>query len=1017
MTHSNLHRGLLWLVAISAALPAIGDDAATHFRKHVAPILERKCLSCHEGKDAKGELSLATRELALAGGEGGESIVPGKPDESSLLDYISGDSPEMPKEGKPLTADEVAALRQWIATGAVWPDDLQLVDKHENDTDWWSYKPLTRPALPNAKSEISNQTPAHRDASESEIKNPIDAFILAKLDANGMSPSPVADSRALIRRAYFDLIGLPPTADEVDAFVADTDPQAYEKLIDRLLDSPQYGERWARHWLDVVHYGDTHGYDKDKPRPTAWPYRDYIIRAFNQDKPYRQFVQEQIAGDVLYADTRDCIEALGFISAGPWDFIGHIEVPEEKTDGKIARLLDRDDMVANTFNTFNSTTVQCARCHNHKFDPVTQYDYYSLHAVFAALDRADKSYDTDPKVATQRRTLTSEQASLTAEQTAMRDAAQKRVGDELADLDRQIAQLTKPKAGQSSPAEAYGYHSAIEPKADVTKWVQIDLGQPQAVSEVVVHPCKDNYNNIGEGFGFPVRFKIELSDDPDFRAAATKIVDHTAADYPNPKLKPLRVPANGQLARFVRITATKLALRQNDYNFALAEVEVFDVTKANVAVGKTVTALDTIELAPRWRLANLVDRYYPGANLSGDPQELETLQAQRKQLLEATLEELYPARWRQVAGELAGVEKQISQLPPQNKMYAGTVHHGTGAFRGTGATGGKPRPIHVLYRGNVNEPREPVGPGTLRIIEGVPAQFTIADDQPEGARRAALAQWLTDDRNPLTWRSIVNRMWVYHFGRGIVDSPNDFGRMGQLPSHPELLDWLAIEFRDGGEWLNAQSLKSLHRLICTSATYRQSSADNAKYAEIDGGNQYLWRMNRRRLEAEAVRDAVLLVAGKLNPKMGGPGYQDFVIEQPAHSPHYMYDKFDPEDPACHRRSVYRFIVRSQPQPFMATLDCADPSMSVDKRNESLTALQALALLNNKFVVVMAKHFAERLQTEAATLPEQLRLGFRHALSRDPSDEELSALVAYAQQHDLPNACRVLLNLNEFAFVD
>jgi len=312
----------------------------------------------------------------------------------------------------------------------------------------------------------------------------------------------------------------------------------------------------------------------------------------------------------------------------------------------------------------------------------------------------------------------------------------------------------------------------------------------------------------------------------------------------------------------------------------------------------------------------------------------------------------------------------------------------------------------------VRNPLELVAPGVPPLMEGAATRFELSADRPEGERRAALARWLTDDRHPLTWRSIVNRIWQYHFGRGIVDSPNDFGRMGSLPSHPELLDWLAVEFRDGG-----QSLKALHRLICTSSTYRQTSTDDAAQASIDGSNMYLWRMNRRRLEAEALRDTVLQVSGKLNPLAGGPGFQDFVIEHPAHSPHYEYKLFDPENTLCHRRSVYRFIVRSQPQPFMTTLDCADPSMSVDKRNESMTALQALALLNNKLMVVMAKHFAERLERESQDIPGQIDRGIWLCLGRAPTAQERERLMSYAEKFGLINTCRVLLNLNEFAFID
>ena len=447
-----------------------------------------------------------------------------------------------------------------------------------------------------------------------------------------------------------------------------------------------------------------------------------------------------------------------------------------------------------------------------------------------------------------------------------------------------------------------------------------------------------------------------------------------------------------------------------------------------------VTALDSIEALPRWGKEDLVDGIYgkyplaaltdskdPGRQLiellKRDAKELqkqiEILTKKRDQLLAAVIP---PAVWKEkqrIASELARVREERKALPAPQKVYAGTVHSGSGTFKGRGHVGGKPRPIYVLARGNVQEPTTVSSPGTVDFIPEVSARFQLPKEHAEGARRVALAEWLVRRDNPLTWRSIVNRIWLYHFGNGIVDSPNDFGRMGKLPSHPELLDWLAVEFRDGG-----QSIKDLHRLIVTSAAYRQvSTVENPRAEKLDGGNRFLWRMNRRKLEAEALRDSILLVAGRLDRTMYGPGFRDFVLEKPEHSPHYQYHKHDPDDVKTHRRSVYRFLVRSQPQPFMDTLDCADPSFSVDKRNETLTALQALAVWNNKFVVRMAEHFSRRLEEEKADLPSRVRRGFRLTCGREPSVEEAAALEEYALAHGLSAACRVLLNLNEFAFVD
>jgi hypothetical protein len=960
------------------------------FARDVRPILAKHCFACHGPDKQRGGLRLDRKADAFTGGNTGAVITAGKGAESLLVKLVTGLDPErpMPPKGDRLTAEQIAILRAWIDQGADWPGPA------DNGQVWWSLQPLTRPAVPVIASDW--------------VRNPIDAFVLAKLREKGLTPSPEADPRTLIRRLYFDLIGLPPTPEEIDAFEQATrrDPQsALEAVVDRLLASPAYGERWARHWLDVVHYGDTHGYDKDQPRPNAWPYRDYVIRALNADRPYWRFVQEQVAGDVLFPGSVDGVTALGFISAGPWDFIGHVEVPESKIDGMVARHLDRDDMVTNTMNTFVSLTVQCAQCHNHKFDPIRQEDYYRLQAVFAALDRADRPYHTDPASAKKSAELTARRAELKQEQARLQAALTKAGGAELAEIDRKIAAADRPMGARPE----YGYHSALSGKQDVVKWVQVDLGASVAIDRLVLWGCHDTFNNIGAGFGFPVRFKVELADDPEFKAGVTVLVDRTGADVTNPGVAAQSFPVGGKVGRYVRVTASKLAPRMNDFMLALSELEVLDAAGKNLAAGKPVTALDSIEAPVRWRKTNLVDGYAPG--MAGNREDVAALKKQRQ----AILDRIDPAITKSLAentSALALVEVDLAKVPPAGVVYAGTIHNGGGAaFRGTGPDGGKPRTIHILRRGDVKNPGPEVGPGALTLGKELSGDFTLSPNHTEGDRRAALARWLTDEKNPLTWRSIVNRMWQYHFGRGIVATPNDFGKMGQLPTHPELLDWLAVEFRDNG-----QSLKALHRLIVTSATYRQVVASNPKAEAMDAGNAYLWRMNRRKLEAEAVRDAALAVAGKLDRTMYGPAFRDFVIEHPEHSPHYQYHLFDPADPRAFRRSVYRFLVRSKPQPFMAVLDCADPSMQVDKRNETLSPLQALALYNNGFMLTMARHLAARVEG-AGGPAEQVSAAFRLAVGRAPTPAERDALAAHAKQHGLANACRVMLNLNEFVFVD
>ena len=866
--------------------------------------------------------------------------------------------------------------------------------------DFWSLKPVVRHALP-----------ALGQADRDWARNPIDHFIAAKLAEKNLTHSLEANRRTLIRRVCYDLIGLPPDPSEIDAFLSDPDPLAYEKLVEKLLATPGYGERWARHWLDVVHYGDTHGYDKDKLRPNAWPYRDYVIRAFNSDKPYDLFVREQVAGDALYPDTRDGIEATGFISAGPWDFIGHAEVPETKLDGRIARNIDRDDMVKNTMNTFISTTVQCARCHDHKFDAINMTDYYRMQAVYAALDRADREYHPDPVIAKQLATLKAEVDRHQSELINIETEISKKGGDKLVALDKQLESLRKQSKTSNRPE--FGYHSQISAEQDVSKWVQVDLGQAQSIEQVTLIGTSDNFNNIGDGFGFPVRYKIEASSDTTFESGVTVVADKTKADEPNPGVAPLHFKSPNLNARYVRVTATKLAKRSGDYIFALAELRLLNANGDNLAKGKTITALDSIESPVRWRKSNLVDALYPGK--ASDPaiaKELEVLVSERGKLVQSILSGEIAAKRNAAKAGLAKAEAALKKMPKPMRVYAGTIHKGSGSFRGTGNEGGKPRAIRVLHRGDMSQPRDEVAPGTLRLGKRDAGTFELSNTHRESDRRIALARWLTKKDHPLTWRSIVNRVWQYHFGTGIVATPNDFGRMGAQPTHPELLDWLAAEFRDSG-----QSIKQLHRLILTSATYRQSSKSVAAHETIDSQNRTLWRMNRRQLEAEALRDTVLQVAGKMNNQMYGPGFRDFVLEHPEHSPHYEYHKHDPEDVKIHRRSVYRFLVRSQQQPFMSTLNCADPSQQVARRDDAITALQSLALLNNKLMVSMASHFASDVEQTHTGHAAAVSEAFFRAIGRAPTSEEASDLVAYAGKHGLANACRLLFNLNEFSFVD
>ncbi len=981
-------------VGLLTARDVRADDTLEH---RALNILERRCLSCHNEVDQEGDIVFSTADAMNDTG----LIDADDPESSHLLSVVSsqdGEAPAMPKDSDSLTQQEQSILRQWISQGADWPDGYHLREPVNDNFDWWSFRPLQKPDVPK---------PAPED--DAWVQTPIDAFIAEKYREHELTQADEADRRTLVRRIYYDLTGLPPTPDEVAGFVQSDDPMAWDKLIDRLLESDRYGERWARHWLDVVKYADTCGYDKDKLRPNAWPYRDYVIESFNDDKPYARFVQEQLAGDVLFPGSPDGIRALGFIAAGPWDFIGHAEVSEDKIDGKVARNLDRDDMVSNTLNTFCSVTIQCARCHNHKFDPFTQEHYYSLQSIFAAVDKADRVYDLSPEIERQKKSLkeqfTASKTALDAHENSITEAG----GQELAEMLQQIESLQDGRREKSRPVE-YGYHSQVASKSDAVKWVEVDLGKPVTLSEIRLRACSDDFAGIGTGFGFPVRFRVEVSDAPIDEDTATLLLNYQTSDAPNPHLAPFLVAVPEMPVRYVRITATQLATRSNDYNLALAEIEAIDAEGNNVALNASVSALDSIESPVRWQKSNLTDGRYPVSQDPAKARQLVVAEVKKASLLSDLRTPDWLERHAELKQQIAETSNELKSLPVGQMVYAAaTDFKPISNFK---PTMGRPRPVRLLHRGNVTQPLNEVSPGVIPLNTSSGWHLPLEDDHNEADRRAALAEWLVDPDNPLTWRSVVNRIWQYHFGQPIVKSPNDFGRMGQPPTHPELLDWLACEFRDNG-----QSFKHLHRLILKSAVWKQASTHHVGNASIDGSNQYLWKHARRRLSAEELRDSVLMVSGRLQLKMGGPGYYLFALEKTDHSPHYEYHKFDPADEATHRRSIYRFIVRSQPDPFMTTMDCADSSQSTPQRTETFTALQALSLMNNNFTLVMAEAFSARLREQSITSTDAVDAAFTLCTGRKPTPAEKLALTEYTDTHGLAAFARVMFNLNEFIFVD
>ncbi len=863
--------------------------------------------------------------------------------------------------------------------------------------DGWAFRPIKRPPVP----------------SQKDARNPIDAFIREKLTASGLTPSPEADRRTLARRVALDLTGLPPTPEELAAMVNDPAADAYEKYVDKLLASPRYGERWARHWLDVAHYADSHGQDQDRFRPNAWPYRDYLIRAFNADVPYARFVQEQVAGDVLFPDNPAAIVATGFLAAGPWDESGLRDINENALDREVARYLDRDDIVTSTMTTFAGLTVHCARCHDHKFDPISQEDYYALQAVFAGIDKAERAYDADPAVGKKR-------TALAAELDRVRGLAGKADRAFLSPEHRAAVSLLAEEQRQA--AERW---IVPEPEAwQSTGGASLKALLDRSILAVGKRPETDTYavTLTTDKVGL-MALRLEVLPDDTLPHGGPGRCENG-----NLHLSEVRVTVRPKGSKD-KPTAVKLKAATADFDQVGWGVgRAIDGTAGTAwgiypEVGKPHEAVFEfaspvgfekgttfqIELDQLHGGGHLIGRFrlsLTASESNARARQTRPLPAAVATILavpartDAQIAEL--ARWlveRRVAGELAA-------LPAQAKVYCGTNRFAPdGSFRPTPT----PRPVHVLKRGEVTKPGSLAPPGS---VASVPVLFTLANPADEGQRRAALAAWLTNKDNPLTWRVIVNRVWHHHFDRGIVDTPNDFGKMGGPPSHPELLDWLAVEFQEGGG-----SLKKLHRLIVTSRTYRQTVRHDPAAAAKDADNRLLWRMNRRKLDAETVRDSVLLASGRLDETMFGPPVKHFLTKPGVHvTPEADYDHYDVDAPDARRRSVYRFVFRTNPDPMLEALDCPDASQSAPTRSASLGAPQALVLWNNKFLLRHAEHLAA-FAKPSGDLPAQVRTLSTRVLGRGPTAAEATAWVEYAGKHGPANLARVLFNSSEFLFID
>jgi len=937
-----------WLTPLVA-----GSEVDADFARDVAPIFERHCIRCHHPDNAKGDLSLATAAGLIANGY----VTPGKPDESYLLDVVtsaSGQRPAMPQEGDPLPDEEVGRLRRWIADGAAWPDSMVIREKPKADASWWSLQRLT-----------AVEPPAPAGLPAVWQANPIDRFVYQRLTQENLFPSPRADKRTLIRRVTYDLTGLPPTPEEVESFVADESPDAYSRLVDRLLASPHYGEQWGRHWLDVVRFGESRGFERNEIIENAWPFRDYVIRSFNQDKPFSMLVREHLAGDVIGKGDPDVEAGVTFLVGGPYDDVGN----QDAVQAAQIRANTIDEMIRATAEAFLGLTVGCARCHDHKFDPVLQRDYYGLYATFAGvyhgsrvIASADQRHTRDEAL----RPLHESRDRLAKELADLSEAVEKRAHERAEELE---SQWTRPPIRRTGVEERFAAVSA--------KFVRLAV------------EGAENNPHARSGFGID-EFEVWTAGGEPRNVALTAAggqaagQGRVAADFAGAYSPALTV--DGKFGARWLAAGPELTI-------TLSQLETID---------RIVFSSDRNGDAGDHSVAAFVSEYRVEVSRDGqqwtpvaDSHDRQPVNAahRRKRLIDATISEPQRQQEADLNRQLAEVNRRINAVAPLPMWWVGEFKPTANQF-------------HVFVGGDPQRRGAQVAPASLSALSEIVAPYQLSDDAAESQRRLQLADWLTHPDNPLTPRVLANRLWHYHFGTGIVATPSDFGYMGGRPTHPELLDWLAGQVHRHG-W----RLKPLHRLIVMSETYRQSSAFRAEAAGADADSRLLWRFPPRRLTAEEIRDTMLAAAGKLNLEMGGPGFRLYRYMQDNVATYIPLDEHGPE---TYRRAVYHQNARASLLDLLTEFDCPDNSFSAPRRATTTTPLQALTLMNHRFSVDMANGFARRLEQEAgaAGMEALVRRAFALSYSRDPAADELAAADALIGRHGPRAFCRAVLNSNE-----
>ena len=1026
--------GLTCLTAfVIARSPAMGDDVRsaeqTRFERSVAPLLIAKCVACHSGSDAKGGLDLTLGEKLLVGGDSGAAVVPGKLDQSLIWQRISTD--EMPPK-HPLSAAEKTTIKTWLEAGAVWSggvlDPLKVSTDQRAGYDWWSLQPFVKSTAPTAH-------------NTSRVRQPIDAYVQARLETQGLEPAGPANQRVLIRRLTFDLQGLPPTPEDVAEFVGDDRPDALERLIDRLLASPHYGERWARHWLDVVRFGESNGFERDLPRSNAWPYRDWVVNALNRDLPYDEFVRWQLAGDLIAPGDLQAIQAVGFLVAGPHDTV----VPVVDRMRATMRQDELEDTMGVVGQTFLGLTLNCARCHDHKFDPITAKEYYQVASALAGVDHGEQDY-TAPQITRQLAAWQVRIETLTKQLQDQETPIREKILIERGRLVSNNADSNPPSSSNAPvPIAAWDFtrdakdqvgrmHVRLVGNAKLERDGLVVDGRSYAMTAPL---DKDLVEKTLE-----VRVRLQALQQAGGGAISLQTVDgHTFDAIVYAELEPNRwMPGSNGFQRTVTYTGS--AEEQADKQFVtITQVHRADGTilcyRNGQPYGKPIRKDPTIRFEAG--KSQIVFGLRHGTEAGGNRTLNGTVAAGRLYDRALSAEEVATSAdftktfmtETEIAAKLSPEERNVRSLR-QNELTDLRLKHAQSSKQGPikiySAIATQPPAMKVHKRGSVSSLGDEVAPAGLAAVQGVDADFGLKPDAIESHRRMKLANWIADPRNPLLARVMANRIWHYHIGAGLVETPSDLGFNGGRPSHPELLEWLAQEFVGNGPGVvptngsdavvdsRRFSIKHLHRLIVTSATYRQSSVFNANAAKIDAGNRLLWRMTPHRLEAESVRDSVLSVAGQLNTEIGGKGYSD--VNSYFFKGTQFYDPIDAKGFASNRRTLYRMWARGGRSPFLDTFDCPDPSSTTPRRSATVTPLQALSLLNDSFSLRMADSFSERLKSEAGDLPaDQVQLAYRLLYGRDSTPDELAFSQSFVERRGLPSFCRAMWNSSEFLFVD